>query len=176
VPAAGYVLYTLDVHDGIVGVGGDWDAFAVENGAPQLRAPAPIGRPFRDFVHGLELREALRLLFQSARRRGARCRLPFRCDAPDLRRHMEMDLEPGPEGELTIRCRALSLEARPRLPLPTPGAPRLEVACAWCLKMRLGSAWVEPEEALRANGLLEGAPFSLSHGICPPCAALFAEA
>ena len=55
------IAYAVDAENRIVAVGRRrWDRFAVENGAPELRADSIIGRNLFEFVSGPELRQAYR--------------------------------------------------------------------------------------------------------------------
>jgi hypothetical protein len=52
------IAYAVDAENRIVAVGRRrWDRFAVENGAPELRAEKIIGRNLFEFVSGSEVRQ-----------------------------------------------------------------------------------------------------------------------
>jgi hypothetical protein len=78
--------YELDQRLIISSLGPGWDEFAIENGAPELLSPAPIGRPLLLFVSDPITAHLYELLFERAARSRTAIAFPIRCDAPALRR------------------------------------------------------------------------------------------
>jgi hypothetical protein len=169
------VLYQLDASDRIRATGGDWDRFALANGAADLGADAVLRHPLWKFVAGEEVRELLRMIFARARFTGRAIRVPFRCDSPAERRFMELEVRPLPEAALEIESRLVRSEPRRYVPLMERSA-RLRHGmvsiCSWCLRFRMATGqWVEVEEAVGAMGLFASTDLpTLSHGICRSCA------
>ncbi len=173
------IRYTLNDSDEIVAVNDDWDAFATANGAPHLAAGQVLGRSLWEFVTD----DTTRLLYRDvlARvRRDRAIRFTFRCDAPDCRRQLEMEVSGAPDGGTTFRVRTLAEETRPPQPLLDPAHPRsaqLLRACGWCKKVDLDGRWVEVEEAVEAMGLFQHAELpQVTHGICDDCFARMSAA
>ena len=101
------ISYRIDRDNRLVEVGGDWDAFALENETPAVRRDAVLGRSLLDFVAGTETRHLHELLLERARRGIPLRRMSFRCDSLDLRRYMEMEIA-SPDGAVVeYRCRLL---------------------------------------------------------------------
>ena len=102
--------------------------------------------------------------------------VPFRCDSPELRRHMRLEIEPLRERAIEFRGVFVAAEPRPLLRLVARNASRSEallVSCSFCLRIRLpDDEWVEAEDAVVRLGLLarERIP-RLAHGVCPACKA-----
>ena len=167
------ISYRIDRENRLVDVGGDWDAFALQNDAPALRREAVLGRPLLDFISGDETRHFHEVLLARVRSGAQLRRLPFRCDSPELRRFMEMDITSPDGGTVDYCCRVLSTEAH--APVHTadaaPAGKRTMRMCSWCKKVHLtGSLWVEIEEAIvRFNLLEDAAPPHVSHGMCDAC-------
>ena len=113
-------------------------------------------------------------LLGKVRTDGTPVEVPFRCDSPDCRRHMSMEMVPVAEGLVEIRSRLIRRESRDPVSLLDARVDRsdeLVRMCGWCKKIDLGAqAWVEVEEGVRALALLDAhrAP-GLTHGICPSC-------
>jgi hypothetical protein len=167
------ISYRIDRDNRLVEVGGDWDAFALENETPAVRRDAVLGRSLLDFVAGTETRHLHELLLERARRGIPLRRMSFRCDSLDLRRYMEMEIA-SPDGAVVeYRCRLLRVE--PRAPLRTVtagfGSGSTMRMCSWCKKVHLTrDLWVEVEEAVARFGLLEDdTPPQVTHGICDTC-------
>jgi len=184
VASTALIEYELDREDRISWVNEAWSEFARDNEAQHL-VDSVIGTPIWRWVAGEEVRQLYQLLFSRVRNAGGTTRLPFRCDSPDLRRFMELDISSLPGDGL--RCSAQLERVEPRRPLwfLDPGAPRSEELqwseevlgiCSCCKRVRVDEElWLEPEEAASALRLLEDPPVAISHTICVDCAALFAE-
>jgi hypothetical protein len=101
--------------------------------------------------------------------------LPFRCDSPEVRREMDLEIAANSSGRYVVfSARMRSEERREEAqPLLAAGAPRGEptlTMCGWCDRFLVGGEWVEVEEAAARRGLfrLDELP-EISHGICPDC-------
>jgi hypothetical protein len=171
--AAAQTIHRVDAGDVLVFVDETWLRFAAENAAPALTADAVHGRQLWGFVADAETVDLYKLLFARVRQRRVSLRVPFRCDSPEARRFMEMEIAPW--GEAGVECRNLLLRVEPRsaVSLLEPAQPRSEelvVICSWCKRVQVGDVFREIEEACRELALLAATPAPrLSHGICPEC-------
>jgi PAS domain S-box-containing protein len=171
------VEYCIDADDRLVAVNHAWDAFARENGAPQLVAPLP-GRPiWQSFASG-EVRELWRLLIERVRHDRVEARVPFRCDAPGMRRWFEMTITPGRHARVSFRSALVFEEPRPTVSLidlraeRDSAGPAVEV-CSLCSRGRDGARWSDLEDLMRRRRLLEAPQVPpVAYGVCPPCEAL----
>lgn len=172
------LVYELDRDDRIQRVDASWAAFARENGAPQLAAGV-VGSSIWDWITGPEVEHLYRLLL--ARIRGARgsARIPFRCDSPETRRFMELEIAALPDGGLRFRSWLTRAEPRAPVALLDPRADRSERfvgICSWCKRVRARpEVWLEIEHAASSLRLLEGQPPQITHTICGDCQALFRD-
>jgi hypothetical protein len=164
--------YTVDADDRITAIDGAWDEFAAANGAPGLTRESVIGTRLFDHVMGLEPREIASLLLLRARS-GHAVSVGFRCDAPDRRRFLRLDLVLV-AGEC-VQCTSTLVreEERPAQPLLDPRVPRsgdMLAICSWCRRARAGEQWLEIEEAVEKLGLLNEHQLpAITHTICPRC-------
>jgi hypothetical protein len=169
------VTYDLDDRDRILATGGEWDRFAIANAAPELATRSVIGHPLWRFVEGEEVRHLLRLLLDQVRERNRSVSVPFRCDAPALRRFMSMSIHPLEGGVLRVESVVLRTEPRAYMPL-LERSHRLLYGmlsiCSWCKRVRLfNREWVEIEQCVGRLNLFGSTDLPhLSHGICLPCA------
>lgn len=172
------VVYRVDSKDRLTAVNAEWDRFAAENGTGALRSPGILTRLLWDFVRGDATRHFYEVVLQRARA-GRRLRFPFRCDAPALRRFLEMDASGAGEGSVEFRVRTLKTEPRKPVALLDPSVERAGPAlrmCGWCKKVAVDEAFVEVEEAIARLSLFDGAPLPpITHGICPACEARMIE-
>lgn len=173
-------IHRVDSNDIIVYVNDDWLSFAMENGAPHLSRDAVVGHSLWEFIEDMETRWITRTIMTKLRRSGATLTIPFRCDSPDMRRYMEMDLISMPNGGVEFICRLLKVERRSTVNLLKASTKRSEAVitmCSWCKKIRIGGdSWVEVEDAVRDLELFATSRLpQLSHGMCPSCSRLFIE-
>ena len=172
--------WTIDADDVITGVGGDWDEFAGANGAAALCGTRVVGAPLFDFITGQETQRIYRLLLHKVRSADAVLRVPFRCDSPEVRRHMRLEIAPMSADAIEFRGEFLGGESRPRVRLLDPNEARsrtLLVSCSFCLRLRVPpDEWIEPEHVVARMDLLSGVAVpQLIHGVCPECSASLRE-
>jgi len=173
---AGATLWSIDGSDVITGVGGDWDEFASANGAASLCGERVVGLPLFEFITGEETRHIYRLLLHKARSTTAPLRVPFRCDSPEVRRHMRLEIAPAGADAIEFRSEFLGAESRPRVGLLDPNEKRSRaslVSCSFCMRLRVSpSEWIEAEEVVARMDLLSGVAVpQLIHGVCAECSA-----
>jgi hypothetical protein len=167
-------VWTIDRKDVITSVGGDWDAFADDNDAASLCGPSVVGRPLFDFIAGEETQRIYQWLLTRVRALDAPILVPFRCDSPDMRRRMRLEIGPLRNRGVEFRGVFLASDFRPYLRLLARNVPRsgaLVVSCSFCLRVRLlDGAWIEAEDAVVRMGLLtrEETP-RLAYAVCPAC-------
>jgi hypothetical protein len=165
----------LDADDRIMAVNDEWVDFARENDAPHLDRPAVLHRSIWEFVTSGEMQAIYELIINRVRTGQATMWVPFRCDAPDQRRFMEMEVAPLSGGQVRMSSRIRHLEPRPAIgPWHSTRQPgqRIVTVCSWCKRVEVRpKVWAEVEDAL---ALLQPAPGEaapgLSHGFCEPCA------
>lgn len=170
------LLYELNAQDEIISVNEEWLCFAQANDGAALHSPQILGRSLWDFIGDVDTQHIYRLLHRRVRADGAAVRLRFRCDAPDRRRLLELDISGGPERGLIYRVRTVKEEARPPVPLLEPHRPRSEQfvsVCSWCERVAVPAhGWLQVEEAIAVlPRLAEPEPPGLTHGICEGCEA-----
>jgi len=164
--------YSVDAEDRIVAVEEEWERFARSNAAPGL-AGALHGRSLWDFISDPTTRELYRDMLKRVRA-GTPIRIPFRCDAPDRRRFMELQVVAEADGTVHFHSHLLRLEWRDPVELlgsgpRNPATPPLNI-CSWCKHVEVEEEWIEVEEAVERLELFgDHPPPLLSHGICPSC-------
>ncbi|NNK77315.1 MAG: PAS domain-containing protein [Litoreibacter sp.] len=181
------ITFMTDRDGVIMAIGArNWDAFCVDNGAPDLAASDVIGRNLFDYVSGkpvrAQIREALDKLAKSPENSWV---MPFRCDAPGRQRHMRQSVTPVFRDR---KCtgfffQSIELASHDRPPIDlfdfkemarkaanSSDLPLIKM-CSWCQKVLFtpvtNDDWVEAEEYYAAGG---SSNVRISHGICAPCA------
>jgi hypothetical protein len=166
------IHYRLNERDEIVYVNAAWDTFASENSGAHLSANRVLGRPLWDFITDGTTETLYRDLLARVRD-GRRVRFAFRCDSPDRRRRLEMEVSHAERGWAEFRVRTLSEEIRQWQSLLDPERSRaaeLLRLCGWCKKVDVDSRWVEVEEAVSVLELFDRTSLpDVTHGICEGC-------
>lgn len=167
-------LYRINSDDRIVFANKNWFDFAIENNTANLTEKMVLGRLVWSFIADPSTHAILGAVIQRVRQTGRLIRLPFRCDSPDLRRHMEVEIRSLTNDHIEFESRVLRLETREPTQIWLSGIERSKqviVACSWCKKIQVSqNSWMEVEEGVAALDLLT-APLlpRLSHGVCPEC-------
>lgn len=172
------IVYLIDAEDRIVSVNGAWNDFASENDGTAVLAEHVVGRNLFDFITDTSTQHIYRQMLARIRG-GTDVQFSYRCDSPDCRRLMEMQVR-GADAHGGVEFRSITLEAHAREPQLLPqadGATEMEPAslqraCGWCNRLDVNGTWMEIEDALPRLGLMEHptAPM-VTHGICADCVA-----
>lgn len=138
--SSGIYRYEIDETDRICDVDDQWLAFAVQNGAGELTRDAVVGQSVHRYMAGWSVCELYATLFGKLRQRRSSATFPFRCDSPDLKRYMQMEISPGTNGHLMLAGRMLHSIARPRIPLLDPKTRHngeWQIICSLCRRIPL---------------------------------------
>ena len=165
--------YLIDADDRIVFVSGDWDLFAEENDASELKTSKIVNRSLWQFVTEKTTRKVCTEVLKSVRT-GKKAEFTMRCDGPSVRRLLEVSLKPMPAGEVEFTTRVLATKERAPQPLLSRSAPRSDRkvnVCAWCDRVQVGpEEWREVEDAAEPLKLAKATAMPrLSHAVCPHC-------
>lgn len=164
--------YAIDDQDRLIRLDEGFYRFGEENGWDEVGDS--LGRSLWDFVAGQEVQRLQRMLLRRIRDGVRDVELPFRCDAPELSREMDIRIVADSSGRVVLfSARLRSERRREPQPLLDPRAPRggdFLPMCAWCDRFLVEGEWVEVEEAARRLELFRrGEMPTLDHSICPEC-------
>lgn len=166
------IVYRIDADDRIVFVNDQWDRFAGSNGGDDVLSSVVLGRSLWGYINGLTTRQIYRQILDRTRA-GTAVVYPLRCDSPDRRRLLEMNVRLADGGAVEFRSRTLSEEPRSALGLLDRRQPRTDdllAVCSWCEKVRVAGRWVDVEDAIAALALFQQSELpSLTHGMCQTC-------
>ncbi|MFM2356699.1 MAG: hypothetical protein RLZZ528_2435 [Pseudomonadota bacterium] len=159
----------LDAGHRFLYVGGDWDAFAQDNGAEAATGEAIAGSTLFDHIEGFETRAFLNAALFAVRDCGKPFVLDYRCDSPRVRRFMRMTVSPLRGDRLLMLHDFLHEERVGKTLLPwivaqDGVAPKCSVCCA----VQYGEVWLDPFLARNPH------PARVQAGLCPSCRALTA--
>lgn len=168
-------VYRINSDDVIVWVSDNWQAFVDANeGAAKTDAEIVIGKSLWDYIAGFEVRHLYVTVLKVVRERNQVIHLLFRCDAPDLRRYLRLEMVPLSDGQVELRSQILKTENRESVNLLRPALPRSDeiiTMCSMCKKVETDpDDWQEIESAINRLHLFEmETPPQISHGLCPSC-------
>lgn len=159
------MIYWLSAGDEITGVGGNWNAFALENDGPGALDELVTGRPLWDFVQGLPTRRFLSDVFHACRHSDDAFSMPYRCDGNGLDRLINLHVVP--EGRGVLRIEHHLLRVRPALGgiLPRMFDADRYRQCSICMSCHVGLHWMAPGRLIPRPGA------QVTYVICPTCRA-----
>lgn len=168
-------IYRVDRSNVISFVNDAWLVFAQENKATQLNSDAVLNKSLWSFVAGLETQHLYSVMLKKVRTDQTPIKVPFRCDAPECRRYMELKIFPLPHRGLEFRSRIIKVEPRDTVNILDATIPRssdLIRMCSWCKKVYTGEllGWLEVEKATQVLDLFSAVKLPrITHGMCPDC-------
>lgn len=165
--------YWLDEDNRIEQVSGPtWDRFAAENRGDALLGERVLGRSLMDFIAGDTTRMWVHAVISYARLLGKAVSREYRCDSPDERRYMRMDIEPLGDGRLRVDHWLLRTESVPA-PIDFQTATEAERAafhrCSICNRVRIRGFWVEAHPAVFEHLGTEDATLPVVYAVCDDC-------
>jgi len=164
------VIYTVDADDRITWVNDAWDHMARAGDAPEILSGTVVGTELWAHISDPTLRHLLRRIFAKVRASRRPLELCCRCDAPEVRRGVEVRLESADGAEVRVTNRTISQDPR-ALTLSGARSDTLLKACGWCNAILVDGEWVEIEVAIERLRLLNGPHYpSITHGLCLSCA------
>ena len=168
------VVYRIDASDRIVAVNDAWTAFALANDGEHLLQPDIIGKNLWDMISDPTTRDLYETMVIRVRQGKGIFRFTFRCDSPEMRRLLQMEIAALKDHGVRFRVTPLSVQAREPVRLISTGLTRsnaLMQICGWCKRLPApDGTWIEIEEAAQTLNIFHGSPMpTLTHGICPVC-------
>ncbi|MEM7167483.1 MAG: hypothetical protein AAF581_18635 [Planctomycetota bacterium] len=171
------VEYSVDRNDCVRSVGAAWFEFACGNKAQNLTSEAVVGRPLWDFIANDQVRHIYQILLDRVRSLRETLVVPFRCDGPDVRRFMELQLTPVTNEGVRLEARLVREERREFIRLLGADPHRSDefvTICSWCKKVQHDGRWLDLEAAVARQGLFVANELpQLTHGICEQCTQQF---
>ncbi|MBI2425676.1 MAG: hypothetical protein HYV27_22815 [Candidatus Hydrogenedentes bacterium] len=154
-----------------------WLRFAAEQGV-RVSPEAFVDRSLGEFICNPSVRQLWDSVLNRVRSTNKPITFSVRCDSPECRRFMEIDVSPQDDGQLLFANRLIREEPRTVPSALDPYSCRTEdivVVCSVCSKIRTGEeTWMEAEGAVSTLGLMDrDVQPVLSHGLCRSCLAQF---
>ncbi|WP_339132534.1 MAG: hypothetical protein WGN25_10440 [Candidatus Electrothrix sp. GW3-4] len=166
--------YLIDRTNRIESVDEAWFYFASQNGGEELMSDMVLSRDISSFISCGSCQELYDMLITSVRVNRKAIEFPFRCDSPEKRRYMKMEMAPQDKGKIVFTSYLEREEVRTPvffLESSVQRSQKIITICSWCKCIRKDDAsWVDVEEAVEKMVLFTRDQLpKLSHGICPVC-------
>lgn len=171
----GECIYIIDKLDRIISVSDNWLLFAQNNQAGESCHPDNIvNKSIWDFIDGFETKKFFEIILKKIRAENKDVKLPFRCDAPEKRRYLELIITPIKQKSIQFTSNIIYEEMRDNVEMLELGIPRSNEfikMCSMCKKVELQEdTWVEVESAVVSLKLFEKNKLpQISHGLCTEC-------
>jgi hypothetical protein len=166
------VSYRLDDQDRIVEVNSNWDRIARENDGEAVVADRILGTKLYAHVTDEPSRMYVWTMLDSVRKLHRPSVKLYRCDSPDLKRHMQMTILPESGGGLLVQHRLIRTEKAPlRIRyICQPGArPSLVLRCTMCVKLKIEGAWITSDATILAGIGQRDGSVRVAYSICEDC-------
>lgn len=155
-------------------IGGGWNEFAEENGAPQLTSESVVGHSLWDYISDPATKHFYSNALKRVLKSGRPVSMAYRCDAPDWRRSMKLRMIRTSHDLCEIISTTAAAEPRPWVELLDDTVDRSDFwlpICSWCKRVAVDEhRWLEAEDAQVALRENEVWPFPrLVHATCPDC-------
>ena len=166
--------YRVDANDLIVWVDPLWLAFAQENGASELTEDSVLSRSLWEFVAGDVTRRLFAELHARVRQFHRPVVLPFRCDSPSLKRHMQLTITEEQNAQLLYKCVLLHVEPQSDVGVLYSAQRRSNcflTMCSCCKRALLESVgWLGLEDvSARLRVFDQPEVPGLRYTVCPEC-------
>jgi hypothetical protein len=167
------VIYRINSRDEIIFVNDIWDKFAVVNKSFSVIGSKILGRPIWEFMSDLTTHDIYLELVKKARS-GEPVQFKFRCDSPDIRRLLEMQITLVENEQIQFESRTIMAEMRSIqrfFSIDTPRSEQLISVCSWCNRLNSGKEfWREVEDAINILGIFEKDKLpNISYSTCGEC-------
>ncbi len=167
-------VHTIDAHNRIVAMNSAWVEFMRTVVPFEFDADDVPGRSLWDFVAGTQVQQLWQVLFDRVRAIGAPAFVPMRADTVSMRRVLDVELHPMPEGAIRQVLEIVWTEARPHVQLLDHSQPRSEgslLCCAWCNRVQVRpGTWEEIEDAQLTLRLVSASTLpAIARGVCTDC-------
>ncbi len=164
------LIYEVDKGGIIVSIDGPWDNFSRSNGSAAATKEKTIGRSLFEIIKGPGVVHVYRMMHDVLFSNPAKpVAFAYRCDAPDKRRFMKMEMKVS--GERIVYRSTIEKEepVSPPLVLDYDAlGEKIVVLCSLCKDFRYPG---ESSEWHPVERLFETVPeaFAVSHSVCPSC-------
>lgn len=169
------IIYRINQEDIIYSIEGPWDDFASKNdGIPENISSNILGNVIWKYIRDFETKHIYKLLLDHVRLFKKEITIPIRCDAPHLKRYIDLTIKPISENKIEFVSHIKKEEKRENIDILDKKIKRNDKIikmCSYCKFIKTNeNTWMEISEAINHLRLLQKDTLpTISHGICPSC-------
>lgn len=169
------LTYRINENDEIIYISPGWDRFAIENCGEENKRTRVIKRKLWEFISDPETCHIYKMLVEKVRKTKKSVSVPFRCDSPEYRRFLHMEIKEAENGIIEFHSVLEKVEKRKKVRLLESDVERNSQfikICSWCKKVYFENEkeWVEVEEAVKRMNLFDKKTLPmLTHTMCDLC-------
>ena len=161
-------IWRVDRENRINFINKAWMDFGIANGGAELPARV-LDTDLMDHIVGDDVKRLVSVLMERVRSTQDAAVLPFRCDGPDFRRHMELVIIPIENNGLEFSGNIIPTYDR-HLPVYSGNSSPHLLSCGWCNRVLCDKQWLEIDDVIQEHHILAGIELPpLSHTLCPDC-------
>ena len=164
------IVFWIDDKDRIVEVNEAWNRFALANGGQGCIDRLVVGRNLRTFIRGDATRMLLDTLVLQARSWNKQIDRLYRCDSAEVKRHMNMRIEPDGK-RLRFTHQVVSTELMsPAVRFtydPSSSSINKIMRCSMCNRVQVGRGWMEADSACTGGEIRT--PQLVIYTVCSSC-------
>lgn len=167
------VVCVINSDNIIIDVNEAWDCFAQENNSPSAARTGVLGKCLFDLISGKITKQYWRDLLERAWRSTQPLKIDYRCDSPDTKRWMQMELCRLEDGNMRISHTQLASEKRTtaiHFRLAQQRSSCTQVRCSICNRVKEKDHWHEAESLIKAeNNETSSVCLPVIYGLCGDC-------
>lgn len=169
------LTYRIDSEDRIVFISPGWDNFADENFGQTSKSHNILGKKLWEFIKDPQTSQIYIMLVEKVRKTGEKIKVPFRCDSPEFRRYLFMEIKELEGGIIEFNSILEKVERREKVRLLEEDVERSSdfvKVCSWCKKVYFeqDKKWYEVEDFVQKMNLFsEQILPMLTHTMCDSC-------
>ena len=165
------VICRLDKADVIRETNACWDHFADQNNGIEFSGNKVSGKSIWRYIAGDTTKMWLSTLFSYARFRREPVIRAYRCDSPEIKRFMEMQILPEKDRHLCLKHQIIRTEAIDPAVYYQPAVTgkAMYFRCSICNKVQVQGQWYEGSEAAQKGLLPDSLSLRVAYRVCRPC-------
>lgn len=166
-------IYIVDKNNEIISVSKNWNSFASNNEGSSCTLEMVEGKSIFDFIKDKETASLYQVLMDSVRSNERDITIPINCDAPNLKRLINIDMKYMSDDSIVFISKVIQLEERDPCEILNCKIDRSDKVlriCSFCKKVNINDKWIITELAVKELKLFEDEKMpNLTHGLCTQC-------
>lgn len=156
----------------VIDVNQAWDYFALQNNCPESTRIGVLEKSILDAVSGKVTKQYWRDLLARAWLSTQPLKIDYRCDSPDTKRWMQMELCRLEDGNMRISHIQLASEKRTpaiHFKLASQRSSSTHIRCSICNRLKENDHWHEAETLIKTGNNAGSVYLPVIYGVCTDC-------